>query len=201
VWDAVHLAAGELALGTRPAAPGARRDTAAVHACTVSEALHFAFRTSGEPANRLLLLLQAVGWMGLFRGRVAPRFGMGVLKAGETLLDITPAEIPATPDAAAEEILAACSSNPYQAGRMAFAFETLFPDSDLLRRKAARLLPLKATADPHDFKFPVAMFEKRDWVSARWRPHLAAAATVTYLASDLPDSNLMTNVREAVRRL
>jgi hypothetical protein len=201
VWDAVHLAAGEMALCTRPAAAGAQRDTAALHASTVSEALHFAFRSSGEPANRLLLLLQAVGWMGLFRGRVAPRFGTGILKAKETVLDVTAAEVPDRPAAAADEILAARSSEAYEAVRKAFAFARRFPDSDVVRRSAARLLPLKATADPHDVKFPVAMFEKDEWVSPEWRPHMAAAAVVSFLGSDKPDSDLMTQVREAIRKL
>src|SRR5262245_7526211 len=201
VWDAVHLAAGDLALCTRPAAASAQRDTAALHASTVSEALHFAFRSSGEPDHRLLLLLQAVAWLGLFRDRVAPRFGSGILKAKESVLDVTPAEIPERPAAAADEILAARSSNAYEAVGKAFAFARRFPDSDALRRAAARLLPLKATADPHDIKFPVAMFEKYMWVSPEWRPHMAAVAAVAFLGSDKPDSELMTNVREAVRKL
>src|SRR5262245_32871998 len=192
VWDAVHLAAAELALCTRPAATSGQRDIVALHASTVSEALHFAFRASGEPAHRLLLLLQAVGWMGLFRGSVAARFGRGILKAKETVLDITPAEIPDRPAAVADEILAARSSSAHEAVRKAFAFARRSPDSDVVRRSAARLLPLKATADPHDIKFPVALFEKNEWVGAEWRPHMAAAAVVTFLGSDKPDSNLMT---------
>jgi hypothetical protein len=201
VWDAVHLAAGEMALCTRPAAANAQRDTVALHASTVSESLHFAFRSSAEPANRLLLLLQAVGWMDLFRTRVAPRFGTGILRAKETVLDITAAEIQDKPAAVADEILAARSSNAREAIRKAFAFAKRFPDSDVVRRLATRLLPLKATADPHDIKFPVAMFEKEQWVNPEWRPHMAAAAAVSFLGSDTPDSDLMKNVREAVRKL
>jgi hypothetical protein len=201
VWDAVHLAAADLALCTRPAVASSQRDTAALHASTVSEALHFAFRSSGEPGHRLLLVLQAISWTGLFRDRVAARFGLGILKAKESVLDITAADIADRPAAVADDVLAARSSNAYEAVRKAFAFAKRFPDSDALRRTAARLLPLKATADPHDIKFPIAMFEKHDWVSAEWRPHMAAAAAVTYLGSDRPDSDLMKNVREAVRKL
>jgi hypothetical protein len=200
VWDAVHLAAADIVLSTRPAASG-RADAVALHANTVSEALHFAFRSSGEPANRLFLLLQAVGWMGLFRARVAPRFGAGVLEAAKSVLDIAPAEIQDSPAAAADEVLAARSSSPSDAVRKALAFARRFPDIGVMRRAAARLLPLKASADAHDIKFPVAMFEKEEWVSAEWRPYIAAAAAVSFLGSDRPDSDLMASVREAAGKL
>jgi hypothetical protein len=197
VWDAVHLAAGEMVLDTT----GGRARREGLHANTVSEALHFAFRASGEPANRLFLLLQAVGWMGLFRSRIVPRFGGGILDAGETVLDLTPAEIPDRPEAAAGRILAARSANAREAARQAFAFVQRFSDLDALRRAAARLLPLKATDDPHDIKFPVAMFEKFAWVSPEWRPHLAAATVVSFAGSDRPDSPLMEQVRDAAGKL
>jgi hypothetical protein len=57
IWDAVHLAAIELLwrcrgnLGVHP-----------LHANTSANALHYAFRTSGDPKTRYLILLQAVGW-------------------------------------------------------------------------------------------------------------------------------------------
>jgi hypothetical protein len=45
------------------------------------------------------------------------------------------------------------------------------------------------------------MIEKNVWVSAEWRPYMTAAAVVSFLGSDRPDSDLMTSVREAVRKL
>src|SRR5262245_29326973 len=56
VWDAVHLAAGEMIMcAQKGPEPG--------HAHTASNALHYAFHASGDVQTRLLILLQAVGWL------------------------------------------------------------------------------------------------------------------------------------------
>jgi hypothetical protein len=63
------------------------------------------------------------------------------------------------------------------------------------------LLPLKASWDPHDLNFPVAMFEKLHSVSARWHPHLLAATVFSLKASDDPDTPVVHQVREVLRTL
>src|SRR5207249_10930519 len=65
VWDAVHLAAGELVLSVAPR--GSRPDGNALHANTAANALHYAFRASTLPDTRLLLVLQALAWMQWYR--------------------------------------------------------------------------------------------------------------------------------------
>ncbi len=62
VWDAVHLAAAEVRMRARSGAA-----IVGVHAVTAVNALHHAYLVMSEPQDRLLLLLQAVGWMGQFR--------------------------------------------------------------------------------------------------------------------------------------
>jgi hypothetical protein len=108
VWDAVHLAAGELYLCGD--AYAVQRHLAevqragldllqqrgpvladALHANTVINALHHAFRVSGEPATRLLILLQAVGWLFHFRENLADKKGLGEPR---DITQITGAEIP-----------------------------------------------------------------------------------------------------------
>ncbi|MFN6195792.1 MAG: hypothetical protein ACK5BN_18430, partial [Planctomycetota bacterium] len=54
VWEAAHLAAGELMM-RQPGIFG-------IHTVTSVNALHYAFRESASQANRLLLLLQGLGW-------------------------------------------------------------------------------------------------------------------------------------------
>ena len=93
------------------------------------------------------------------------------------------------------------SSRPAQAVRKGLAFGRRHPGSDVLRRSGGRLLPLKASWDPHDLKFPVAMFEKHAWVSREWRPHLTAATVLAYRGPDSDDNPVVYQVREALRKL
>jgi hypothetical protein len=53
--------------------------------------------------------------------------------------------------------------------------------------------------DPHDIKFPVAIFEDLDLVSPGWRPHLMAAAAFSYW--ERPDLPVMQQAREAIATL
>lgn len=185
VWDAVHLAAGEIILN-RPA-DGA----GSLHSNTSTNALRYFFETSADPATRLLALLQAVGFICLFSsGRPA-----------RDLLKFEEPQIADTPEAAADDILAVRSAKPEEAARQAFAFAKRFPHAPELRRAAGRLLPTKSNWDPHHLKFPVAMFENCGWVSAEWRPHLWAATAMAFKGSDLPDMPVMHQVREALGKL
>ncbi len=53
VWDAIHLHAGEVMMRKAD-------DGHSLHANTAANALHYAFSMSGDPAHRLLILLQAI---------------------------------------------------------------------------------------------------------------------------------------------
>jgi hypothetical protein len=212
VWDAVHLAAGEMMMcAHKGPEPG--------HAYTATNALHYAFTVSGEPANRLLLLLQAVGWLFHFRENMADK---GWLKEPKQITELVGDEIPGDPDAAVDEILAQLSfgsdgkptadptpgfrgvefNDPswrHAAARRAFTFAQQFPGSQALTRAAFRLLPLKADWDPHRIKFPIAASENHGWVSAEWRPHMLAAASYVFLGKDALDTDLAKQVSEALR--
>jgi hypothetical protein len=198
VWDAVHLAAGELVLCSQPQTPDARVNGDALHSNTVTNALHFAFRLSGRPEDRLLILLQALGWVHLFRRLLQNK---GLLAGKQAITEVVRAEIPDRPEAAAEQVLALRSSHPHEAAAQAFAFARRWPDAQVLLRAAGRLLPLKASWDPHDLKFPVAMFEDYGQVSPPWRPHKLAAAVFSFQGSDRPDTAVIQLVREALRKL
>jgi hypothetical protein len=195
VWDAVHLAAAEIVLN-RPWDGGT-----ALHANTGSCALHYAFRASTGPEDRLVILLQAVAWMCLYRGAVADALQKGEIKETRSVTELAGADLPPTEDAAAGEILEARRSHPEEAMRKAFEFALRHPRSDVLRRAAARLLPLKATWNPHEIKFPIAMFEKSEWVSPEWRPHIAAVTVLALKGTDDDDMPVVHRVREALRAL
>jgi hypothetical protein len=195
VWDAVHLAAGELVLCSKPFRAGQQTNGDALHANTVANALHYAFRASALRDTRLLLTLQALAWMPLF----------GDLTKKKRLLDdatditrLTGSNIPDIPEAAIEEILATRTAKPREASRLAFAFAHRHRIEPLIL-EGRRLLPSKSSGDPHDIKFPVAILEDLDLVSREWRPNLLAAAVFSFWGSERPDLPVIQQVREATR--
>jgi hypothetical protein len=198
IWDAVHLAAGELMLDSQIPQPRSQRNGDALHANTAANALHYAFRTSGVPETRLLLTLQAVAWMHMFRQLIRNK---NQLDGTIDIARLTGAALPVADAAAIDEILATRTSRPHHAARMAFGLAQRPRAPEQLVRAARELLPLKAGGDPHDIKFPVAIFEDLDLVSPAWRPHVLAAATFSFWGSDRPDNAVMQQVREAVRGL
>lgn len=197
VWDAVHLAAGELVLSSKTHAAHRPVNSCALHSNTATNALHYAFRASFREDTRLLLTLQAVAWMDLFRKCIIK--GRHLVAATD-ITALTGPEPPDKPAAAVDEILATRTAKPHEAVRLTFAFAHRYPP-ELLVSAARRLLPVKSSGDPHDIKYPVAVFEDLDLVSPGWRPHVLASAVFSFWGSDRPDNARMEQVREAVRKL
>jgi hypothetical protein len=197
VWDAVHLAAGELLLCSKPFNPRGQTNGDALHANTAVNALHYAFRASGRPDTRLLLLMQGLAWLPLYRKLIIEK---QLFIPAIDLTRLIAAELPATPESAIEAILASRTQQPHDAARLAFAFGQKHPPQPLLNA-ARRLLPMKSTGDPHDIKFPVAIFEDLDLISGPWRPHLLAAAVLSFWCPDRPDNPRMEEARDAIRGL
>jgi hypothetical protein len=202
VWDAVHLAAGELLMRKQDAAYP-------IHVNTGANALHYGFRTSSDPATRLLILLQGLGWQCHARRRLDevaaadPKLKLRDLKIDEVVGD----KIPDKPEEAVREIFASLSSGLDGAARKAFTLAERHPDPQVFQREAYRLLftKLKSTyfpnGDVHDFKFPPAIFEDYGQVDPRYRPHLLATAVYWLPGQDSPESPVFTRAREAVRKL
>jgi hypothetical protein len=87
VWDSVHLAAGEMMMcAHKGPEPG--------HAYTASNALHYSFQASANAETRLLVLLQAVGWLFHFRENMADK---GWLKDPKDITELTGAKVPDKP--------------------------------------------------------------------------------------------------------
>jgi hypothetical protein len=180
VWDAVHLAVGEMMLcAPKGPEPG--------HSTTATNALHYAFQLSASTETRLLILLQAVAWLFHFRENMEDK---GWLQQPRSILDLAAVTIPDEPQAAAEDLLARLSfgnrgtpgkdpapgyngvkfnDSPWrqEAARKAFSFAQRFHNPELLVSEAWRLLPVKANWDPHRIKFPIAAWENYGWVSDR----------------------------------
>ena len=191
-WDAVHLTAAELRMRARSGAA-----IVGVHAVTAANALHHAYLVMSEPQDRLLLLLQAVGWMGQFR------------KWAETrednlrqfpINDLEPTNDSVSPDRALSEALAEVPSN-----LDASAARVLRLGRDLTGRQAFLAAALRLTLgkadEVHYYKYLAAMIEDCPLLSPDWQPHFLAA-TVYYLkGSSDPEPAQMKRAREALRVL
>ena len=193
IWDAIHLNAGEVMMRKAD-------DGHSLHANTAANALHHAFHTSDVPADRLLILLQAIGWQCQSRRRkmeTDAQWRASALKIDE----LTGIDIPAIEGEATGEILASLSTQPHAAARKAFALSRQYPDAQVFQGAVRSLTIAKATVNAHDVKFPVAMFEDYAQVSPTWRPHLLATSVYWLKGSDTPDSAVVQQAREAVRKL
>ena len=66
VWDAIHLAAGEMVMCNL-------KNSTPLHSNTSANALHYIFQASGDNSNRLLALFQAIGFMCLYRSSMVDK--------------------------------------------------------------------------------------------------------------------------------
>jgi hypothetical protein len=188
VWDAVHLAAAELRMR-------ARRNAAIVgiHAVTSANALHYAYNEASSVASRLLLLLQAAGWMAQFRTWAQSR--------EESLPDLSLADL--APDAEAagpDEVLSRPASETDKA-----ASEVLHLARDYASRQkfltGALRLTIPRANEVHYYKYLAAVIEDIPLVSAEWQPHLTAATLYYMKRPDDPEPESISRAREALRRL
>ncbi len=186
VWDAIHLAAGELML-QQPGIYG-------IHTVTSSSALRYAFESAADPSVRLLMLLQGLGWMCQFRKFMA---GKPQGLRPEKITDLNPVEgVP--PDV--ERTFAMIGKDAAAAATQAMTFARQPADAKLFMQTANRVLLHKAT-DAHDFKYPASIFEDYYRIGNQWQPHLLAAATYHLHGTTAPDSAVMQRAREVVQQI
>jgi hypothetical protein len=76
IWDALFCGAAELLLRQ----PG----IVALHALTTTNALHFAYQTTGDDATRRLLMLQNAAFLPMFRAAIEGRGKVACRIAGST---------------------------------------------------------------------------------------------------------------------
>ena len=188
LWDGVHLAAGELMM-RRPGIYG-------IHTVTSANALHYAFRSSGDNETRLLLLLQGIGWMSQFANFVSndPEFGK------TKITELSESEVASGADEGANEMLGGLGRDLVGTARQALAYARQHPEPDAFRRAAGRLVVSKGT-DAHDYKYAAAIFEDYRLVSSPWRPHMLATAVYNLRGREEPDSKVVLQAREVLRSL
>jgi hypothetical protein len=187
-WDAIHLSAAEL-----PMRVGSSGTIVGIHAVTSANALHHAYLTASTASSRLLLLLQAAGWVAQFRTWAASR--EKELRA----LAITELE-PHTEPSDIETILSRPASETAHAAK-----EVLQTARDLPKRQALLAGALRTTIpranEVHYYKYLAALIEDVPLVSAEWQPHLTAASLYYMKRPNDPEPEPMTRARKALRTL
>jgi hypothetical protein len=187
IWDAMQVAAGELLMRQ----PG----IVALHAVTTTNALHFAYQTSGNDETRRLMMLQNAAFLPMFRAAMSERDNVKDL----TVADLTGGE-ENTAESSADEIFHELGSDPMSAARKTLArlraeHSTGTRAEELM--DAARLLVFLKGNDAHDYKFSSAILEDYYHVSPEWRNKYLALNMFKLLSAQEADNSLVERTRAA----
>jgi hypothetical protein len=184
IWDAAHLAAGELMM-RQPGIYG-------IHTVTSLNALRYAYDMAADRQNRLLLLLQGLGWMGqfgTFMGKTPGGLGPQQITALPTV------DIPAEPTEALRSIFDTLSKEPAQASAQAHVYASRGGDLSAFAALAKGLV-VRKQSDAHHYKYSTAVFEDLNLVSAEWRPHLLATSVYYLRGLSVPDDQPLQALRD-----
>jgi hypothetical protein len=185
-WDALQLGAGELLMRQ----PG----IVALHAVTTTNALRYAFATSGQEETRRWLLLQNAAFLTLFREAMKGRGGLGDGRVDR----LEPAPLESGGAEAVAEIFRDVSGDRAAAARKVLAYRAAGGDPAALMG-AARLLVFFKGNDAHDYKFSSAVLEDYAHVSPAWRDRYLAASVFSLRGSGAPDSPVARRTRAALK--
>ena len=204
VWDAISLAAADSIFRHKI---GGGMLGGQVHAVTTTNALRYGFDLVDDPQMKLLNLLQAAG--------VVSDFYVRHVGKGGDLRDISLLDLKAAPGKKAGTFQDVFELLPFKArdhfepkpGERAasdraclMAFELLSDQANhaAFMQTARSFLCVKASLDPHDIKFPAAVFEDAAAVSAEWRPYLLASSVHSLHGTKSADTPALVQVRDAL---
>jgi len=177
LWDGLFLHAAEMLMRSPGIVP--------LHACTTTNALHYAYLHAFKDETRRFLILQNAAFLTLFR----ETSGIG---DGISIDEFEPAEgMPGL-----DEIFADVGSNRIQAARKTLAYLTAAKDPKPFIDVAQRLIYLKGH-DAHDYKFSSAALEDFHHLSPALRSRFLAASTFWLEGSQKPDNALVARTRAA----
>ncbi|HVS35815.1 MAG TPA: hypothetical protein VMS17_09555 [Gemmataceae bacterium] len=186
VWDGLFLAAGELLMRQ----PG----IVALHSVTSTNALHYAFLTSGDDETRRMLMLQAAAFVVLFGKQV--KGGAGV-----KIDALEKADLKSDGPAAVEEVFADASKDKTAAARKALAFlGGAGADGAEALLAAGRRLVFNKGRDAHDYKFSSAVMEDYCHVTPHWRDRCLASSLFWLRGSGDKDNDLIGRARAALAK-
>jgi hypothetical protein len=186
IWDALHLAAGELLMRQ----PG----IVALHSVTSTNALHFAFNTTASDETRRLLLLQNAAFLPLFRQAMTGRGQLKDLRVDE----LKPEKVAKEGTGALDEIFADISGDRASAAAKVLAY--LDDGGDVQSFiNAARILVFLKGNNAHDYKFSSAVLEDYYHLSPAWRNRYLASSVFNLRGSGHPNNPLVERARAALR--
>lgn len=184
VWDAVLLAGNEFLLSEPGIAP--------LHAVTAANALHYIYEVSARDETRRMALLQAAGWLPLYRARSKNPSAIHL----DAIEPIAP-EGPSSDVAA--RIFDEISRDRKKAAAMAVGYLHKGGHVDDVFALARRMIFHKGN-ESHQYKYGAALWEEvRLATDPKWQTALTAAAMSYVPAANAPDSPLMNRAREAAR--
>lgn len=183
VWDGLFVFAGELLMRQ----PG----IVALHANTTSNALAYAYRSSGNDETRRLMTLQNAAFLTMFRDAMKSR---GRIKE-VTIEDLTKVTGERS-KAGVDDIFATLGREPMDAARMTLA-HLEHSQSPYEVIDAARVLIYRKSRDAHDYKFSSAVLEDFYNVSPEWRNVFLASNVFELKSSTTPDSDLVARTQAA----
>jgi hypothetical protein len=186
LYDALFQFAGELLMR----APG----IITLHAVTSTNAIHYAFQTSGREQTRRWLLLQNAAFLALFRQAAV---GRGMKPGGVRIDELEPLSPVTGHERAVEEIFADVSRSKIVAAQKTLAWLEAGGEAGAFLDAARRLLFLKGN-DSHDYKFASAALEDYFHLSAAPRARFLAASTFYLKGSGAPDTALARRIRAAL---
>ncbi|MCI0680489.1 MAG: hypothetical protein L0Y71_00170 [Gemmataceae bacterium] len=186
LWDAIFLTTGEL-LMRQPGIVG-------LHTVTTTNALYFAYQTSGNDETRRLMLLQAAAFLPMFLRAMR---GRGQLR--DLRIDTLEAAQPTAAGAqAVDEVFADVSRDKLAAARKALALLRANQDNAQPLLAAARRLIFSKGNDSHDYKFSSAALEDFYHVTPAWRDRFLASSLFWMKGSGGADTGLAQRIRTAL---
>jgi hypothetical protein len=188
IWDGLFLMAAEL-LMRQPGIVG-------LHCVTTANALHHAYRISGNDETRLMTMLQGAAFLTMFREAMVKRGG----KLPEMKLDTLPVQEPGGEAPTVDQIFGLVGKDRQAAVAQSLALLSAAPQqAGPLMAGARRLIFAKGT-NSHDYKFSSAALEDYLHVSPTWRARFLAANTVQLRGTGDADNKLIAQTRAALAK-
>jgi hypothetical protein len=188
VWDALHVAAGELLMRQ----PG----IVALHAVTTTNALYYAYQASGNDETRRLMMLQNAAFLPMFRGAMQDRGGV----QDATVDDLKSSDADRK-KGGIDQIFDELGRDHMSAARTTLAYlngeEGASAANELI--DAARLLVFLKGDDAHDYKFSSAILEDYYHVSPEWRNFYLALNVAKLRSARDSDNKLVERSRAALK--
>ena len=183
IWDGLFGSAAELLIR--------QRGIVSLHAVTTTNAIHHAFRATGDESARQYLLLQNAAFLPMFRQAAANRGDVNDFRIDEMTADASeePASVP--------EIFETLGRNRRQASEMLYQYLSSNGDPQSIVDHARRLVFLKGD-DSHDYKFSSAALEDYRSLSLPWRNRFLAASSYQLKSEGEPTRGLVKRIQEAI---